>query len=92
MNGMSMVSINGAIDSTNVVPIKELGANWAATIPFAFMPSHTSPELSFDLIGNGKVSELKGQEITSVSFMLKILPLWLNLKFGLDMELIRERF
>lgn len=49
VNGVSLVSINKAIDSTNVLPIKSLGANWAATIPFAFMPSHTSPELSFDL-------------------------------------------
>lgn len=49
LNGVSMVSINNSIDSSHVSPITALGANWAATIPFAFMPSHTSPDLSFDL-------------------------------------------
>lgn len=39
VNGMSMVAINGAIDSSNVLPLKDLGTNWAASIPFAFMPS-----------------------------------------------------
>jgi hypothetical protein len=60
MNGMSMVSINGEIDSTNVAPLKELNVNWAATIPFAFMPSHTSPELSFDLDWQWKGERIEG--------------------------------
>lgn len=60
MNGMSMVSINGTIDSTNVLPIKDIGANWAASIPFAFMPSHTSPELSFDLKWQWKGERIEG--------------------------------
>lgn len=60
MNGMSMVSINGTIDSTDVLPVKNLGTNWAATIPFAFMPKHTSPELSFDLEWQWKGERIDG--------------------------------
>lgn len=60
MNGVSMVSINGEIDSSNVLPLKDLGANWAAAIPFAFMPSHTSPELVFDLDWQWKGERLEG--------------------------------
>lgn len=60
VNGMSMVAINGTIDSSHVLPIKELGTNWVATIPFAFMPSHTSPELSFDLEWQWKGERIDG--------------------------------
>jgi hypothetical protein len=60
VNGMSMVAINGVIDSSNILPLKELGTNWAASIPFAFMPSHTSPELSFDLDWQWKGERIDG--------------------------------
>lgn len=60
IDGMSMVSINGEIDSTNVRPLKEIGVNWASTIPFAYMPSHTSPELSFDLKWQWKGERIEG--------------------------------
>ena len=60
INGVSMVSINGEIDSTNVLPLTNLGANWAATIPFAFMPSHTAPQLSFDLEWQWKAERIEG--------------------------------
>ncbi len=60
INGMSIVSINGAIDSSNVLPLKSLGTNWAAAIPFAFMPSHTLPELSFDLNWQWKGERIEG--------------------------------
>ena len=60
INGMSMVAINGTIDSSNVLPLKSLGTNWAATIPFAFMPSHISPELSFDLDWQWKGERIDG--------------------------------
>ncbi len=60
INGVSLVSMNDFIDSTHVLPIKSLGANWAAAIPFAFMPSHTSPNLSFDLEWQWKGERLEG--------------------------------
>ena len=60
INGMSMVAVNGTIDSTNVLPLKSLGTNWAAAIPFAYMPSHTSPELSFDLDWQWKGERIEG--------------------------------
>lgn len=60
MNGVSMVSINSTIDSTHVLPVAAIGANWAATIPFAFMPSHTRPELSFDLAWQWKGERIDG--------------------------------
>ena len=57
---MSMVSINGTIDSSNVLPLKDIGANWAASIPFAFMPSKNSPELSYDLKWQWKGERIEG--------------------------------
>ncbi|MFK7784875.1 MAG: glycoside hydrolase TIM-barrel-like domain-containing protein [Crocinitomicaceae bacterium] len=60
INGVSLVSINGEIDSSNVSPVAALGANWAAVIPFAFMPSHTKPELSFDLKWQWKGERIDG--------------------------------
>jgi hypothetical protein len=60
INGVSLVSINGEIDSSNVSPVVDLGANWAAAIPFAFMPSHTKPELSFDLKWQWKGERIAG--------------------------------
>jgi hypothetical protein len=69
-----MVAINDDIDSSNVLPLKSLGSNWAAVIPFAYMPSHTSPKLSYDLkwqwkgerIGGVRnyIRELHAQDIT----------------------------
>ena len=49
INGMSLVAINGTIDSVHVAPLKKVGANYAASIPFAFMPTHTSPDLVFNM-------------------------------------------
>ncbi len=60
LNGLSMVAINGTIDSSHVLPMKAVGTNWAAAIPFAFMPSHTSPELSFDLDWQWKGERIEG--------------------------------
>jgi hypothetical protein len=60
INGMNMVAINGTIDSTNVSPLLSVEANWAAAIPFAYMPSHLSPELSFDLNWQWKGERIDG--------------------------------
>ena len=84
INGMSMVSINGEIDSANVEPLLELGVNWAATIPFAFMPSHTSPELSFDLDWQWKGERVEGtrnyiRELHSQNIAVMIKPqIWIG--------------
>ncbi len=48
INGMSLVAINGLIDSVHVAPLGQVNVNYAAAIPFAFMPLHTSPELVFN--------------------------------------------
>jgi hypothetical protein len=49
INGMSLVAINGRIDSVHVAPLKSVGATYAGCIPYAYMPSHTWPELVFNM-------------------------------------------
>ncbi|MDG1331400.1 MAG: hypothetical protein P8P74_03675 [Crocinitomicaceae bacterium] len=84
INGMSLVSINGEIDSTNVLPLKEVGANWGAVIPFAFMPSHTSPKLSFDLKWQWKGERVEGtrnyiRELHSQGISVMVKPqIWIG--------------
>lgn len=84
MNGMSMVAINDVIDSSNILPLKTLNANWAAVIPFAFMPSHTSPQLSFDLDWQWKGERIEGvrnyiQELHAQNIAVMIKPqIWIG--------------
>ncbi|NVK64827.1 MAG: glycoside hydrolase [Flavobacteriales bacterium] len=84
INGVNLVSINGLIDSTHVQPLKTLGANWAATIPFAFMPSPTSPDLSFDLEWQWKGERVDGvrnyiQELHTKGISVMIKPqIWIG--------------
>ena len=42
INGVSMVSVRGAIDSSAFTPVARLNATWVANIPFGFIPKHSS--------------------------------------------------
>lgn len=84
INGMSLVAINGTIDSVHVAPLKALGASYAASIPFAFMPSHTSPDLSFNLEWQWKGERIEGvrnyiQELHAQDISVMIKPqIWIG--------------
>lgn len=49
MNGVSFVAAPNPITIENVQPVVEVGANWAAVMPFGFIKSLDSPQLSFNL-------------------------------------------
>lgn len=84
INGVNLVSINGFIDSSNVSPLKTVGANWAAAIPFAFMASHTTPGLSFNLEWQWKGERIDGvrnsvQELHAQGISVMIKPqIWIG--------------
>lgn len=84
MNGVSMVGINGTIDSSHVLPVASIGANWVAAIPFAFMSSATTPELSFDLAWQWKGERVEGvrnyvREFHAKGFSVMIKPqIWIG--------------
>lgn len=44
-NGISYVAVNKKLDSSHVVPVAQVGANWASVIPFAYMPGPKLPQL-----------------------------------------------
>lgn len=48
INGVSFVASPHEIDSTHIVPVKALNANWAAVMPFGFVKSLDSPDLVFN--------------------------------------------
>ena len=45
INGVSFVAMNTAIDSTNIVPVVEVNANYAAVMPFGFIRDLDQPEV-----------------------------------------------
>jgi hypothetical protein len=48
INGMCLVSVDHKLDSSHLIPIKSLGSNWVAIIPYAYMPSSSAPEIEYD--------------------------------------------
>lgn len=42
MNGVSMVAISSAIDSSAFIPVTKINATWVSIIPFGFIPSNSS--------------------------------------------------
>ncbi|NRA11707.1 MAG: glycoside hydrolase [Crocinitomicaceae bacterium] len=47
INGLSMVSQRFILDSVHVLPVVEVGANYAAVIPYCFMPKKDSSVVYF---------------------------------------------
>jgi len=45
INGISFVAMNTAIDSTNVIPVVNVNANYAAIMPFGFIRDLDHPEI-----------------------------------------------
>lgn len=48
INGVNFVSSDTLINRRHVAPIVEIGANWTAVIPYAFMPDSHKPEIYFN--------------------------------------------
>ncbi len=48
INGINLVSMDRVLDSSEVIPMKRLNANWASVIPYAFVPGLNKPGLVFD--------------------------------------------
>ncbi|MFT5777184.1 MAG: hypothetical protein ACI837_000115 [Crocinitomicaceae bacterium] len=48
VNGVSLVAIDKELDSTHVLPMKNIGSNWVAIIPYAYMPAVSTPEIHFN--------------------------------------------
>ncbi len=84
INGMSFVAGNKTIDSTHVKPMLNVGTNWVATIPFAYMPTEVSPELQYDLEWQWIGERLEGtrqqvQEIHQQNLSVMIKPqIWIG--------------
>ena len=84
INGMSFVAGNKMIDSTHVKPMLNVGTNWVATIPFAYMPNEVSPELQYDLEWQWIGERLEGtrqqvQEIHQQNLSVMIKPqIWIG--------------
>lgn len=45
INGVSFVAARDQVDQSHVTPVKQLGANYAAVMPFGFIRSLESPEI-----------------------------------------------
>lgn len=48
INGLSYVSVNKSLDSTHITGVEQVGANWVAVIPYAYMPAATLPQLIYN--------------------------------------------
>jgi hypothetical protein len=48
INGMSMVASKSTIDVSHAESLKQLGSNYVAVMPYAFMPEANTPKLIFD--------------------------------------------
>lgn len=59
INGLSLVSERYILDSTHIPPIIEVGANYAAVIPFCFMPKKDSSDVFF-----GNNNQWKGEGLS----------------------------
>lgn len=48
INGVSYVSVHKTLDSTDILSVKNIGANWVSIVPYSLMKSGRRPELLFD--------------------------------------------
>jgi Glycoside Hydrolase Family 113 len=64
INGLSLVSEQFLYDSTHVRPIVDIGANYAAVIPFCFMPKKDSSAVKF---GNNDFWKGEGPQGTRIA-------------------------
>ena len=78
INGVSFVASPEEIYESNIVPVKELGANWAAVMPFGFIKNLQTPNVVFNLEQQWWGERLEGVEKTikllqseGISVMLK---------------------
>ena len=49
IKGVSFVGAPTEITATNVAPVVQVNANWAAVMPFSFVKSLDSPNITFDI-------------------------------------------
>lgn len=81
---MSLVAINRTIDSMHIAPLKSVGATYAACIPYAYMPSHTWPELVFNMDWQWQGERIEGvrnyiHELRSQGISVMIKPqIWIG--------------
>ncbi|MFT5858638.1 MAG: hypothetical protein ACI865_000726 [Flavobacteriaceae bacterium] len=78
VNGMSFVAVDHEVDAVHVTPMKDIGANWVAIIPFAYMPAATMPELMYDAkwqwLGErieGARGHIRGMHAQNIAVMMK---------------------
>jgi hypothetical protein len=68
VNGLSLVSVNRAIDKTHIDPIVEVGANYAAVIPFGFKSTLNGTSIKYDV-----KSQWYGETSAGIKSTIKLL-------------------
>jgi len=70
INGLNLVSENHSLSQIHIEPILEVACNYAAVIPFSFMPAIGNPNLSFDSKWQWKGEKVHGT-IESIQLLHK---------------------
>ncbi len=68
INGVNLVSENELLNLNQITPLLNLKSNYAAVIPFSFMPAADSPKLTFD-----SKWQWIGEKVDGVDESIKIL-------------------
>lgn len=84
INGLNLVSMDRLLDTAEIEPMSSVNANWAAVIPFGFVPGLHEPRLIFNSdwqwIGErvpGVEAAVRGLHSQGINVMLKP-QLWIS--------------
>ncbi|HIP32909.1 MAG TPA: glycoside hydrolase, partial [Crocinitomicaceae bacterium] len=70
INGVNLVSENELLNQNQITPLLGLKSNYAAVIPFSFMPAVDNPNLTFDSKWQWKGEKVHGT-IESIQLLHK---------------------